>query len=163
MHNGQISQFSKIKRRVLAALPEPLFLWPQGHTDSEFAFALFLSHLGNPESMDEFSYLELKDAMLKTIQNLNQWSQEANIQEPSLMNFCVTDGKSIVCTRYVSSKVDEAASLVRVWLTQYFSTGTSFYEHSEGAYRMVKADRRQKIVVVASEPLTFEKGACGTS
>lgn len=112
MHNGQISQFSKIKRRLLAALPEPLFLWPQGHTDSEFAFALFLSHLGNPESMDEFSYLELKDAMLKTIQNLNQWSQEANIQEPSLMNFCVTDGKSIVCTRYVSSKVDEAASLV---------------------------------------------------
>ena len=50
----------------------------------------------------------------------------------------------------------------RAWcvvsLIQYFSTGTSFYEHSEGAYRMVKADRRQKIVVVASEPLTFEKG-----
>lgn len=150
MHNGQISQFSKIKRRLLDALPEQLFLWPQGHTDSELAFALFLSNLKNPESMDEFNYKELKEAMLKTIRDINQWSQEAGIQEPSLMNFCVTDGRSIVCTRYVSSKVDEAASL-------YFSTGTSFYEHSEGAYRMVKADRRQKIVVVASEPLTFEK------
>ncbi|WFD44445.1 glutamine amidotransferase subunit [Malassezia psittaci] len=151
MHNGQISKFSKIKRRLLAALPERLFLWPQGHTDSEWAFALFLSHLENPESTNEFGHKKLKEAMLKTIQDLNLWSREAGIEEPSLMNFCVTDGQSIVCTRYVSSKVDEAASL-------YFSTGTSFYEYSEGAYRMVKADRRQKIVVVASEPLTFEKG-----
>lgn len=112
MHNGQISQFSKIKRRLLAALPEQLFLWPQGHTDSELAFALYLSHLKNPESLDEFSCQELKDAMLMTIRDINEWSKDAGIKEPSLMNFCVTDGKSIVCTRYVSSKVDEAASLV---------------------------------------------------
>ena len=32
--------------------------------------------------------------------------------QPSLMNFCVTDGESIVVTRYISSRVDEAASLV---------------------------------------------------
>jgi len=29
------------------------------------------------------------------------------------MNFCVTDGESVVVTRYISSKKDEAASLVR--------------------------------------------------
>ncbi|PKI82807.1 hypothetical protein MVES_003230 [Malassezia vespertilionis] len=126
---------------LLAALPEPLFLFPQGHTDSEFAFALYLSHLKDPSSMKEFSCKDLKDAMLNTIRDINIWSKEAGIEEPSLMNFCVTDGQSIACTRYVSSKTDEAASL-----------------HSEGAYRMVKADRRQKIVVIASEPLTFEKG-----
>lgn len=28
------------------------------------------------------------------------------------MNFCVTDGESVVVTRYISSKKDEAASLV---------------------------------------------------
>ncbi|WFD29991.1 glutamine amidotransferase subunit [Malassezia sp. CBS 17886] len=120
MHNGQISEFGKIKRRLMDALPEPLFLFPQGHTDSEYAFALFLSHLQNPESMEEFSHRELKDAMLRTIRDINAWSREAGIQ-------------------------------------QYFSTGTSFYEQAEGAYRMVMADRRQKMVVVASEPLTFEK------
>lgn len=32
--------------------------------------------------------------------------------QPSLMNFCVTDGESVVVTRYVSSRTDEAASLV---------------------------------------------------
>lgn len=113
MHNGQISQFSKIKRKLLAALPEPLFLMPMGQTDSEHAFALFLSHLKNPASLDEFSYTELKDAMLLTIQDINRWSKEAGVEEPSLLNFCITDGKSVVCTRYVSSKTDEAASLVR--------------------------------------------------
>lgn len=122
MHNGQISQFGKFKRKLLASLPDDLFLFPQGHTDSEWAFALFLSHLKNPANMDEFTHHELKEAMLRTIHDINRWSQEAGIEEvsehftllmqPSLLNFCVTDGKSVVCTRYVSSKTDEAASLV---------------------------------------------------
>lgn len=150
MHNGQISQFPKIKRRLLEALPDPLFLLPQGQTDSEYAFALYLSHLKDPESLEVFSHQELKEAMLRTIQDINLWSREAGIKEPSLLNFCITDGKSVVCTRYVSSKTDEAASL-------YFSTGASFYEHSKGEYRMVKAGRQQNIVVIASEPLTFEQ------
>ncbi|PWN94484.1 N-terminal nucleophile aminohydrolase [Tilletiopsis washingtonensis] len=150
MHNGQISGFPRIKRRLLAALPEELFLYPQGHTDSEFAFAVFLSHLKDPSSQAPLDYREMQSAMLATIQDFNGWAKQAGVEEPSLMNFCVTDGESVVCTRYVSSRTDEAASL-------YFSSGTSFYEHAPGAYRMVKADKREKIVVVASEPLTFEK------
>ena len=62
MHNGGIAQFDKvmlshmlqhtgifihpflqIKRKLLSALPEELFLFVQGNTDSEWAFALFLS------------------------------------------------------------------------------------------------------------------------
>lgn len=69
--------------------------------------------------------------MLDTIASLNQFAEEAGITEvrimrvltayyltqasrhqPSLMNFCVTDGDSVVATRYVSSRYDEAASLV---------------------------------------------------
>ena len=71
--------------------------------------------------------------MLATIASLNEFTREAGITEvssdvlltfchgeislwypsqPSLMNFCVTDGETVVATRYVSSKVDEAASLV---------------------------------------------------
>ncbi|SNX83637.1 related to DUG3 - probable glutamine amidotransferase [Melanopsichium pennsylvanicum] len=150
MHNGQISDFGKIKRRVLESLNQDLFLFPQGHTDSEFAFAVFLSHLENPLQTQEFGYKQLRKAMLDTINDFNNWSRQAGIVEPSLMNFCVTDGQSIICTRYVSSKTDQAASL-------YFSSGTSFYEHTQGTYRMVKTDKREKIIVVASEPLTFEK------
>ena len=69
--------------------------------------------------------------MLETIASINQFGEEAGVNEvcwnrnlhsldfkphfhsqPSLMNFCVTDGVSIVATRYVSSRNDAAASLV---------------------------------------------------
>lgn len=105
--------------------------------------------------------------MLKTIAQLNEWAEEYDITEPSLLNFAVTDGETVVCIRYTSSKTEEAASL-------YFSSGTRFECYRPGHYRMVKADRREDIVVVASgkffkrhilhflilyyiEPLTFEK------
>ncbi|CAO3573696.1 unnamed protein product [Mortierella alpina] len=88
--------------------------------------------------------------MLATIAKLNAWAKEAGITEASMMNFAVTDGVSVVCTRYISSKTLEAASL-------YYSSGTRFESYKPGHYRMVKADRREDIVVIASEPLTFEK------
>ncbi|KAI8891423.1 N-terminal nucleophile aminohydrolase [Backusella circina FSU 941] len=149
MHNGGIAQFDKIKRKLQNSLSENLFLFVQGNTDSEWAFALFLSFLSNPDA-NKFDYQELKQAMLKTVAQLNTWAEEEDITEPSLLNFAVTDGETVVCIRYTSSKTDEAASL-------YFSSGTRFECYKPGHYRMVKADRREDIVVVASEPLTFEK------
>lgn len=50
--------------------------------------------------------------MLDTIASLNKYAEDVGVTEPSLMNFCVTDGSSIVVTRYISSRKDEAASLV---------------------------------------------------
>jgi hypothetical protein len=67
------------------------------------------------------------------------------------MNFCVTDGESVIATRYISSRHEEAASL-------WFSSGTTFSEYAPGGhYRMSKTDKRENIIMVASEPLTFEK------
>ncbi|KAI8578163.1 hypothetical protein K450DRAFT_266181 [Umbelopsis ramanniana AG] len=149
MHNGGVAQFDRIKRRLIATLKEDIFLFVQGSTDSEWSFALFLNFLKNPDA-DTFDYVELKEAMLKTISQLNEWAEEAGITEPSLLNFAVTDGESVVCARYVSSDTLEAPSL-------YFSSGTKFESYEPGHYRMVKADRREDMVVVASEPLTFEK------
>lgn len=76
--------------------------------------------------------------MLNTIRRIKEATQTASVGEPSLLNFAVTDGKSVVATRYVTSSTDEAASL-------YFSTGTSFEEvetdplqlSKPGQYRMV--------------------------
>lgn len=42
---------------------------------------------------------------------------------------------------------------------QWFSSGTSFNEYAPGGfYKMFKEDKRQNIIMVASEPLTFEQG-----
>ena len=78
---------------------------------------------------DGFGHTVLRKAMLKTIERINgfikalpETAREAG-DTRSLLNFAVTDGKSVVCTRYVSSKTDEAASL-------FFSSGTSWREQS---------------------------------
>jgi len=150
MHNGGLAEFPKIKRRLQASLSDEIFDFVQGNTDSEWSFALYLSKLPDPKAKS-FTYHTLKDAMLATIATINEYHEYAGITEPSLMNFCITDGESVVATRYISSRKDEAASL-------WFSSGTSFSEYAPGGhYKMFKEDKRENIIMVASEPLTFEK------
>ncbi|KDQ63556.1 hypothetical protein JAAARDRAFT_29577 [Jaapia argillacea MUCL 33604] len=150
MHNGGIADFPKVKRKLQQALPDEIFDIVNGNTDSEWAFALFLSKLPNANAKC-FTYTTLKQAMVDTIAHLNAIAAEMGITEPSLMNFCVTDGESVIATRYISSRKDEAASL-------WFSSGTTFSEYAKGGhYKMSKADKRENIIMIASEPLTFEK------
>ncbi|KAF9134584.1 hypothetical protein BGW39_006524 [Mortierella sp. 14UC] len=164
MHNGNIANFHLIKRKVQESLPDEIFLNVNGNTDSEWAFAVFLSQLKTPLQAEPFCHQELKEAMLKTIAKLNAWIKGATdattpttpgsavlaSDEASMMNFAVTDGTSVVCTRYISSSYLDAASL-------YYSSGNRFEECNSSQYRMVKDNRRQDMVVIASEPLTFEK------
>src|ERR1700710_580477 len=101
----------------------------------------------------------LRQAMLKTIKQINDFIAEIpsnvvideNVDTRSLLNFAVTDGHSVVCTRYVSSRTDEAASL-------YYSSGTTWEDKSQkGEYQMDRRDKGADIVLVASEPLTFDR------
>ncbi|KAJ7293534.1 N-terminal nucleophile aminohydrolase [Mycena rebaudengoi] len=150
MHNGGIAQWPLIKRSLQKVLPDVAFNMVQGNTDSEWAFALFLSKLPDPDART-FTPDILRRAMLDTISSFNAFAEEAGITEPSLMNFCVTDGDTVIATRYISSQKDEAASL-------WFSSGTTFSEDADGGhYKMSKADKRENIIMIASEPLTFER------
>ena len=89
--------------------------------------------------------------MMETLRFINSLLKAAGVTEPSLMNFVVSDGNSVIATRYISSRTHEASSL-------FFSSGTSFEEYAEGGqYRMTKADKRENIIMIASEPLTFER------
>ncbi|CAI7585793.1 unnamed protein product [Penicillium discolor] len=73
------------------------------------------------------------------------------VETRSLLNFAVTDGHTVVCTRYISSKTDEPASL-------YFSSGTKWKEgETKGHFKMERHDKGADIVLVASEPITFER------
>ncbi|KAG2023531.1 glucosamine 6-phosphate synthetase, variant 2 [Coprinopsis cinerea AmutBmut pab1-1] len=147
MHNGGIAEFNTIKRRLQSDLPDIAFDKVLGNTDSEWAFALFISKLPDPKAKS-FTPAILQKAMEETIATLNVYRKEFNItSEPNLLNFCVTDGKSVVVTRYVSSRTDEAASL-------WFSSGSEFSEYGEGGhYKMTKSDKRENIIMVSSDML----------
>ncbi|KAF9195863.1 hypothetical protein BGZ50_003124 [Haplosporangium sp. Z 11] len=150
MHNGNIANFHLIKRKVQESLSDEIFLHVNGNTDSEWAFAVFLSQLKTPHQSEPFCHNILKEAMLNTIAKLNAWCKAVGTTTASMMNFAVTDGVSVVCSRYISSRTLEAASL-------YYSSGTRFESYKPGHYRMVKAGKREDLVVITSEPLTFEK------
>lgn len=177
MHNGGIGSFRRIKRKLALGLNEQWFTLVQGSTDSEWAFAMFLDCLDkmghHPDKEGgKFSPTVLRKAILKTIERLNALIKEVvgadrvgEEDSRSLLNFAVTDGESVVCSRYVSSKTDEAASL-------FWSSGTSWKESrgrekprpeprpdpSQKDYIMERRDKGSDIVLVASEPLTFERG-----
>ena len=113
----------------------------------------------------------------------------------SLLNFALTDGFTVICTRYISSRTDAPASL-------YFSSGTSWERATPpsfppipssssspsassaaaapspfskatpppttptapptapppGEYIMSRPTRASSTIIIASEPLTFERG-----
>ncbi|KAI9687766.1 MAG: hypothetical protein M1822_001846 [Bathelium mastoideum] len=171
MHNGGIGGWRHVKRRLAASVGDQWFVNVQGSTDSEWAFALFLDSMDrmgfSPDAEpgeNGFGHTVLRKAILKTIERINRLIEEIPDQDKaddhrSLLNFAVTDGHSVVCTRYVSSTTDEAASL-------FFSSGTSWKKEDrffgnpdeKGDYKMERRDKGADIVLVASEPLTFERG-----
>ena len=167
MHNGGIGGWRHVKRALADSLVDKWFLGVQGGTDSEWAFALFLDRLQRagvdpdspPPEEGGYGHAVLRRAMLQTIRHINDLIRAIPPERAagagdtrSLLNFAVTDGHSVVCTRYVSSATDEAASL-------YFSSGTSWQKgEREGEFKMERRDKGADIVLVASEPLTFERG-----
>ncbi|KAL1842687.1 hypothetical protein VTJ49DRAFT_4466 [Mycothermus thermophilus] len=168
MHNGGIGGWKQIKRRLGERLADKWYLGVVGGTDSEWAFALFLDTLErmghDPSSQPEngFGPTVLRKAMLKTIAQINELIDNIpesvihneNVDTRSLLNFCVTDGHSIICTRYVGSSTDEAASL-------YYSSGTLWETRAPAPgsqdYQMERSDKGADVVLVASEPLSFER------
>lgn len=155
-----------MKRSLALSIGAQWFNGVQGGTDSEWAFALFLDSMqraGHDPSSNSadggFGHAVLRKAMLHTIKRINQLIadipsqlRDEDLDTRSLLNFAVTDGHSVVCTRYVTSATDEAASL-------YFSSGTCWKEEGgKGNYKMERRDKGADIVLVASEPLTFERG-----
>lgn len=147
MHNGSIAQFEKIKRPLRESLRDRYYNLIQGTTDSEHAFAVFLNLLH--ERVGDYSVEDLHDAMAATIRQLLEWQRQAGIDGPSYLNFAVTDGVSVVASRYVSDPEAEPPSL-------YIARGERF-EIVDGKYRMNPMLQQPRAVIVASEPLSEER------
>jgi glutamine amidotransferase len=169
MHNGGIGAWNKVKRKLASGLEDRWFNFVQGGTDSEWAFALFLDTLSHLVDHDPaasppeggFDQVAMRTAMLMTISRINEIiagivKEGAEEDTRSLLNLAVSDGYTVVCTRYVNSRKDEAASL-------FWSSGTGWREVGEGKdgkkdFKMERKDKGADIVLVASEPLTFDRG-----
>lgn len=147
MHNGSSAEFELIRRRLRASLPDKYYNFIQGTTDSEHAFAVFLHFLEKPPFQADAK--EMREAMVKTIKQLDIWTMEAGITKPSFYNFAVTNGAEIVVSRYRSNDDEPSASL-------HYWRGKHFKVLPDGEYNIENADSRKdaESVIISSEILT---------
>lgn len=117
-HNGHVEGFGRIKRRLLAALRDDVFEWIDGTTDSQACFGLVLSLL-HPDAIAEARLTpgELQAAMLGAIAMLREFLQQEQIDTGySTFNFALTDGQTVVVTRYCDkARAAQADSTACSW------------------------------------------------
>ena len=72
----------------------------------------------------KFSPSSIHKAVESSIRRINELCREANITTASLLNFAVTDGETLVASRYVNDATSNAASL-------YFASGSKWTQSVE--------------------------------
>ena len=147
MHNGKITNFPKIKRGLRESLHDDYYDFIQGTTDSEHAFAVFLNKLG--DKIRDYSTTDLRDALIATIHQIKDWQTQAGNTDSSSLNFAITDGQSILVSRYATNSEVEPPTL-------YISSGEQL-EIRDGKYRMTASKHRPNAIIIASEPLTADR------
>ncbi|MBX6425183.1 MAG: class II glutamine amidotransferase [Variibacter sp.] len=92
MHNGQIGDWSLIRRKVEALIPDELYKYRIGTTDSE---AVFLAILGAGAERDPVS------ATARTLATLAGYVRASGTREPLRFTAALTDGRDLYAFRYV--------------------------------------------------------------
>lgn len=124
MHNGLFENFAGHRKKIIQYIKEDLFNNIKGNTDSEYAFALFLSQFSEEQLGKDIINVEmkiLKKYLIDTISILNTFMEDHILS----MNFAVTDGTTIFCTRYISDNEIVPPSLY------YYSENNNYYISSE--------------------------------
>jgi glutamine amidotransferase len=143
-HNGNVAQFSKIKREIRDSLCDEMYNWIKGQTDSEHLFAYLINDIlkkNNPFTLDT-----LAEALEQTFKDLKTLLAKKNIQEEAYLNMVITDGYFVLATRYVTN-IDKTPR------TLYYSDGGR-YVVKNGVSELLEPKADAKGILVVSEKLT---------
>ncbi|MBI1301203.1 MAG: class II glutamine amidotransferase [Alphaproteobacteria bacterium] len=131
-HNGDVLNFSEIKRELQFELDPELFKQIQGTTDSETCFYLAL-HYGITENS--------KQGLERMIQRVEKAQKDNGLELGVSFSVAVTDGKTLYTLRYASGLDSNK--------TQFYSTDTTCVEDMAGTCHKLPDGG----VIVVSEPL----------
>ena len=93
MHNGQIGEYAKCRRRLEALLGDELFDARLGTTDSELFFLLMLQN-----GLDH----DPAEAIRATIRQINGIAASCGCRDPFKLTICLSDGQRLFACRYAS-------------------------------------------------------------
>ncbi len=148
MHNGTVGGFLQIRRRILERLSDEAFQLIAGSTDSEHVFALFVDHHRRLEGQDPLE--RMAQALAAAIAEVEEIRREAGVDEPSLLNLAVADGRRAVVSRFASGDPELANSL-------YVHSGQR-YVCEDRQCKMIDAGKGRGTVIVSSERLSEDDG-----
>ncbi|TMV06762.1 class II glutamine amidotransferase [Ruegeria sediminis] len=93
MHNGQIGDFARVRRRLEASLNDEHYASRRGSTDSELLFLLLLTN-----GLDHSPY----EAVVRTIRQIEEIQGE--ISQPNRLTASFCDGQVLYAFRYSSDR-----------------------------------------------------------
>lgn len=102
MHNGDIGEFGRLRRRVLASVGDEAFGNVFGSTDSEHFFALVIDELLALEDSTPDAAERLSLALDRAIARVMALAQDLGITEASYLNVAITDGHHAAVSRFAA-------------------------------------------------------------
>jgi ergothioneine biosynthesis protein EgtC len=141
MHNGDVGQFRKVRRHLLASVRDEAFDNVYGSTDSEHVFALVIDEmLRAPAALPPSERMAY--ALLAAIRRVVEVVAKHGEGEPSYLNCALSDGRNAVVSRFANDPDFAPESL-------YFFSG-GLYPSLDG--------RVARSVIVSSERLSQDPG-----
>ncbi len=143
MHNGDIPEFRKVRRRLLNSVCDAGFDNIFGSTDSEHIFAILIDEILKREA--PLTAAQLGECMITTVKRIEMLVHQAGIKECIYLNLALTDGEHVIVARY-ASEAEYAPSL-------YYFLGDLYRSLADTTPRRRPCETLQS-VVVSSEKLT---------
>lgn len=149
-HQGTVNRFRKIRPQILRKLPSAYKKLIGGNTDSEHCFYFYLSLLRGEGGIKKGS-IPIKagiEGLIKWRGEIDNFHQNAEIQENSSFNLLISNGSYLLAARYGSP-------MYYLVLKGEDSDDTSFVSNETGLkYNILNTEKETQFVVVASEKLT---------
>jgi glutamine amidotransferase len=155
--NGDLYDFGRMRFDLLAHIRPDVATHIEGTTDTEWFYALCLSQLEDPWSPCDAD--AMAQAVLGSLAMVRDVRAKHGIDRQSPINVVLSDGRSLVATRYTFDYgwylEDESffAGEREFDFTTLWYTAGGGYEQIDGEWQMAPAERANSILV-ASEPLT---------
>lgn len=141
MHNGDIGNFQKVRRRLLETIGDEAFSNVYGSTDSEHFFAVVIDELLKRKAVSAMDIAGALDAAIKRVTNIVEQYGDA---EPCYLNIAVGDGKNAVISRYTNDPECKPESL-------YWFSGSLYKPYASSTNSGTE-------IIVSSEKLTDDTG-----
>jgi glutamine amidotransferase len=156
-HNGHLREFARMRYDLVAHIRPEVAQRIRGTTDSEWIYALVLSHLADPYGPVETR--ELADAAAQALRVLREIRGRHGIDTSSPVNLFLATDRALVVTRFSFDygwypDKDTLLETDLPYCSLWYTIGGTYVER-EGSSAMT-ASETPRSLLIASEPLTLD-------